>query len=110
MNIIHDAMDLLKEHGWTKGTCQNVRGQLCVGGAIAVAVGHHPGLWQGVEFTSAMDMVGEVAHEQYPERSHLYPVQVPNNWAVSFNNHPETTEEELFRVCEKAAIRLDEVV
>jgi hypothetical protein len=50
-----------------------------------------------------------VASEQYPERAVVLEGGVKGTFAT-FNDHPDTTEDEVVTVMEKAAVRFDEQI
>lgn len=93
---VREALDLLRRDGWCKGKQEDERGRHCIVGAA-----HCVGAYQ--EDFIALDAVAE---QQYLDRvgSGLL---VP---AAALNDHPDTTFEDIERVMEKAALRLDEAV
>lgn len=88
------AIEVLAERGWTKGTLEDANG-VCIIGACLHA-------YRFFELSPIRDVV----EEQYPER-----VKRPGFSPVAaFNDHPDTTLEDVILVLEKAAARFDEVL
>lgn len=93
---VREALDLLRRDGWCKGKGFDEKGRHCIVGA-GISV-HY----------SAEDALAlhAVAREQYPDRIGWTTLAS----AAAFNDHAETTFEDVERVMEKAALRLDEAV
>lgn len=86
-----DALDLLRRDGWCKGTAGLPDMPKCIIGAAMCA-------GADVHDQRALD---EVACEQYTDRLNHERLRP----AAAFNDHPDTTFEDVERVLEKAAIR-----
>jgi hypothetical protein len=116
MNGIEKAVEVLREKGWCKGSLQNVKGQHCAQGALGVAIcGDSHAVYANFELESGL--VADVIREQYPDinatkikSSYLY-FESGKPWetVVYFNNVVCKSQEEMERVLEKAAIKLDEI-
>lgn len=114
MNIIRQAMKVLATRGLAKWTAlDETTGQVCAGGALSIALTGQPWeAWGGrSDFDKSMELIGEVACEQFPDRMDL------KTWnsrmrtqAQVINNHPETTLEDMLLVLDKASVRYDEFV
>jgi hypothetical protein len=111
MNVIREAIVVLAERGHCKRYLEDEKGRVCLWGAVGVAAhGNTHQICSGNEWQPFLDSVAE---EQYPERVSDQTVEtwsfyVPSS--TNFNNHPDTTVDEVVRVMEKAAIRWDEQV
>ncbi|MDP9387867.1 MAG: hypothetical protein M3Q48_08040 [Actinomycetota bacterium] len=109
MNKIRQAIDVLAARGWTKGVFTDLSGRHCLQGALYEAHGVCP-LRRGSvvgplpsELAADVRLVNEVVEANYPERF--------GGVGVSrFNDHPETTVDDVVLVLEKAAVRRDELL
>lgn len=96
MNPIREAMNNLSGH-WYKGGLSDGNGNNCgLGHVLRVS---------GSTYDAARCIMNNVAYEQYPDRSNFDNLK----GFASFNDHPDTTEEEVLAVMEKAAIKWDEL-
>ncbi len=108
-NTIREAIRVLSRAGWTKDAFTDSSGRHCLQGALYESHGLRPfdGRHMGLALTSEMAddvrLVIEVIGTEFPERTGGVGVS-------SFNDHPETTMEDVVRVMEKAAVRKDERV
>jgi hypothetical protein len=60
---------------------------------------------------TAQEIMANVAGEQFPERAKITNLNGYADWSFAvFNDHPDTTEDEVVAVMEKAAVRLDEQI
>lgn len=107
LNTIRTALDVLSKRGWTKDAFTDQDGRHCLQGALyeahllALPAEKQPGVPVTEPLAADIRLVNEVIEDQYPERS--------GGIGVSrFNDHPETTVEDVVRVLEKAAVRKDE--
>lgn len=109
VNRIRDAIEVLARRGWTKETFTDDDGRHCLQGALYEAHGVTVTTCSSVRLALAgpmaddMRLVNEVVRDQYPERFGA----VGASW---FNDHPETTVDDVVRVLEKAAARRDEQI
>ena len=108
-NTIREAIRVLSRAGWAKDAFTDASGRHCIQGALYEAYGLCPfdGRQIALPLTSAMAddvrLVNEVISAQFPERT--------GGVGVSrFNDHPDTTMDDVVSVMEKAAIRKDERV
>jgi hypothetical protein len=106
-NTIREAIGVLTRVGWTKNAFTDHAGRHCLQGALYDAhqigpVGEHP-VWRPVtaELGADVRLVNEVIQDQFPERA-------GGIGASRFNDHPDTTLEDVILVMEKAAVRKDE--
>ncbi len=108
-NTIHEAIRVLTSKGWAKDTFTDGAGRHCLQGALFEAHGflsmdtRNVGRPVAGELAADIRLVNEVVRDQFPER-------VGGVGISRFNDHPETTMEDVLRVMEKAAVRKDEQV
>lgn len=104
-NEIRQQLQRIRTSEWVKHQPQ-ADGQACaaVWGSPFLRLSTNGGYLS----TRALDVVATVVREQYPDRCWRY--SVPLCVVTDFNDHPDTTQEEVERVLEKAALRLDEQV
>jgi hypothetical protein len=101
------AAEIIRVRGHCKGRLEDDEGRVCLAGALLVArhesakMTNQP--WP-VEFGDVDPVLTAVTREQFPDRS------LGIGAYVTFNNHPDTTPEEVIGVLEKAAARLEESV
>ena len=105
-NRIREAIEVLARRGWTQGTFTDDAGRHCLQGALYEAHGcrpRRPGQRTDADGPLAADLrlVNETIAAEYPERVGAVGVS-------RFNDHPETTIDDVVRVLEKSAIRRDE--
>ena len=106
-NMIREAIRVIARAGWTKDAFADEAGRHCLQGALYEAHGLHPfddrqvGVPVRGELASDLRLVNEVVAAQFPDRAG--PIGVSR-----FNDHPDTTVDEVLRVLEKAAIIRDE--
>jgi hypothetical protein len=94
--LLRDAADILRSGGHCKKMLSDGKGRHCAVGALAA-------VYNDLSAIFFRD-IEKVALEQYPERF------LPNryNSLVEFNNHPDTTGDEVIAVFEKAAVMFEE--
>lgn len=108
-NRIRDAIELLARKGWTQGTFTDEAGRHCLQGALYEAYGCQPrvpgrlGRNLPGDLADDVRLVNETIATEYPERVGAVGVS-------RFNDHPETTIDDVVRVLEKSALRRDERV
>ncbi len=108
-NTIREAIRVLTRVGWTKDTFTDGAGRHCLQGALYEAHGiralgdEQVGRPVSGELASDVRLVNEVIRDQFPERA-------GGVGASRFNDHPDTTVDDVIRVMEKAAVRKDEQV
>jgi hypothetical protein len=106
-NTIRTAIEVLARKGWTKDAFTDEAGRHCLQGALYEAhclplpVEKQPGRAVPEDLALDLRLVNEVIGAQYPER-------LGGVGASRFNDHPETTLEDVVTVLEKAAVRKDE--
>lgn len=106
-NRIREAIEVLARRGWTQGTFTDETGRHCLQGALYEAHGcqpRKPGHCTTADAHVAADLrlVNETIAAEYPDRVGAVGVS-------RFNDHPETTIDDVVRVLEKSAIRRDEM-
>lgn len=101
-NHIRRALEVLASTGWTKHAFTDDGGRHCLQGALYDAYGLCPDKVTG-ELADDVRIVNQMIEEQYPDRFGAVGIS-------RFNDHPETTLEDVVRVLEKAAIRKDELL
>jgi len=99
---LRKAASLLRERGHCKNALEDDDGRLCMIGAWNLAVLGHSKSTPSRH--GCADVIMDIVGEQFPDR-------VPNyilwSWAT-FNNHDDTTADDVIMVLEKAAARLEE--
>ncbi len=106
-NTIREAIRVLSRAGWAKDTFTDGAGRHCLQGALYEAHGICPVDTRAAvrpvsgELAADVRLVNEVIRDQFPER-------VGGIGASRFNDHPDTTVEDVVKVLEKAAVRKDE--
>ncbi|MEO6120535.1 MAG: hypothetical protein ABIW46_00485 [Acidimicrobiales bacterium] len=110
VNKIREAIGVLANRGWTKNAFTDSDGRHCLQGALYEAYGvtscdrpHHRQLKMAGELAADMRLVNDIIAGEYPDR-------FGGVGASRFNDHPETTVDDVVRVLEKAAVRRDELV
>lgn len=101
-NVYWKALDILRERGMIKGHLENENG-VCAIGALRLAMTDpppHPVIIP----PSITTQLGKIAGELFPGRSSV------KNSVIGFNDHPDTTQEDLELVFEKTAIKQDELL
>jgi hypothetical protein len=117
--LLARAEQQLTERGWTKHHYTASDGRVCsVGALLAVLIPEfsyetdpadistHQSVLKQVD--DACEHLNAVAAEQYPERCD--DEDAGDAGVVWFNDHPDTTIEDVMRVFEKARVRAQEVV
>lgn len=100
-------MEVLAKRGWAKDAFTDEGGRHCLQGALYEAHLLAPPAEKQLgtpiteELATDIRLVNEVIEAQYPER-------VGGVGVSRFNDHPETTIDDVLRVLEKAAVRKDE--
>lgn len=109
-NPYRNALDLLRQTGWTKGIAFAPDGRRCLVGAgmfsrsliMDVINEYFPGRTQ-YDPARSMDALGV---DQEPDT----PISYPSGGLPNFNNHPDTTFDDVELVLEKTAIKYEEIV
>ncbi len=107
-NRIRAALDVLARTGWTKNAFTDEAGRHCLQGALYEAhglvprCGDQPGVALTDDLAADVRAVNHVIREQYPDRFGAVGI-------ARFNDHRETTVDDVVRVLEKAAARHDEL-
>jgi hypothetical protein len=108
--IAQQAADILDAHGWCKGSLENEEGAHCLAGAVNMAKYgdwewhglYLPGL--GPDSEPEYRALAKVIAEQFPERVWgagddawlaFAAREYPANVVVRFNNHEDTTEDDI---------------
>jgi len=113
--IAQQAADILDAYGWCKGSLEDEDGAHCLAGAVNVAKYGHwdwhglylPGL--GPDSQPEFRALAEVIVEQFPERfpesagGAAWQAEHPANVVVRFNNHEDTTGDDVRMVLGKLA-------
>lgn len=102
MNPIREAAKRLPG-AWYQGEMSSPDGTKCCG---LGHVGNVLGSSYSNEFLDAWSIMDKVAEEQYPDRVFNSDLAM----FPAFNDHPDTTEDEVVAVMEKAAVRWDEQI
>lgn len=108
-NRIREAIEVLARSGWAKNAFRDEAGRHCLQGALYEAHGleapgaehaHRP---VNAAFSTDIRLLNRVIEEQYPDRVGAVGVS-------RFNDHPDTTLDDVVTVLEKAALLRDERV
>jgi len=106
MNGLREAAENLPGR-WYKGFYGDDEGNFCAVGHLRNAFGwddeagfREIGRDTLSEFHAQIRLLNEVSQEMFPERS--------GHNIVNFNDHPQTTEDEILSVFEKAAVKWEE--
>ncbi len=100
------AAEMIRKHGHCKHTLRDMQGQLCLVGALCVVDDYRHERWLNLK--AALEAV---LAEQFPDRMGLVyksPFEDSMREIVGFNNHKDTTPDEVIAVMEKAAARMEE--
>ena len=108
-NPIRNAMNRLPGN-WHKGSYTDEEGNFCGWGHIAYHMSDER--WtDGLDEMFRTDIpkiTSRIAAEQFPERQSDYALETNQPHFPSFNDHEDTTEEDVLLVLEKAAIEWEE--
>lgn len=98
-NVIGKTRDLIETHGWCQGQGMTPDGRMCLARALALASQETDDILMGPAWTPAYVAIHEAATRLYPDRS-------PDNshTLVDFNDHPDTTSEDVVLVLKHAAM------
>ena len=104
--VVRDAMDLLRKYGHCKFLLYDDASRMCLVGALNLAQGAKYGVFFSAQRPRLASILLQVTEEQHPDRF--------SGWDdygagyVWFNNHPDTTLEDVLSVMDKTAVLLDE--
>jgi hypothetical protein len=100
----------LRSKGWHKGGMYGEDGSACLIGAIDRVLARQMGRHSSALacFQAASETVLPVIREQFPDRLEPYR-NSPTNGAARFNDHRETTLDDVILVCEKARAAQGEI-
>jgi hypothetical protein len=96
----------LRSKGWRKGGMYGENGSACLIGAIDRVLARPSSSLEC--FDVARDTVLPVIREQFPDRLKPYR-NSPTNSTARFNDHPDTTLDDVILVCEKARAAQGEI-
>lgn len=102
-NFFDKAAKSLPGH-WCKDVYADGNGNYCAAGHMLLAMGYIPeqmtfDFVESSSETEAIRMINKIAAEMFPDR-----VRVAAPFIADLNDHPDTTEEEIVSVLEKAAV------
>jgi hypothetical protein len=114
-NIYRKTLQVLRERGYCKEKLVDPMGRVCLAGAVNAVVLGDPSFatyvtrspQQHGQIADALGEVGDLAEKMFPSRTR--PLAGSIN-GVIFNNHPDTTQEDVETLLEKLAIREEEKV
>jgi len=101
MNIVYRTLDTIKGN-WYKGP-QGPGGTKCV---MAHLIDNSD--YELKDYAKARDILNDVVIEQFPDRTYDLGIRSYHS-VVKFNDHPDTTEDDVVAVLEKAAVKYDEL-
>ena len=106
MSILQEMRDRVTRHTqWTKFKLHTEKKtRSCLVGWVRKIENELGNQYQG-DSIKAKDLIMEVIKEQFPERLNRFNQNIP-----SFNDHPDTTFEDVRLVIEKAAIKEQEQI
>lgn len=102
MNAFEKMLETLPGH-WHQGSLSDKKGNYCVVGHLRKALGLNTISGWPLDALEAVDFLETKIVEMYPDRPSAGWDPVP-----AFNDHPDTTEEDVIAVVEKAAIGWEE--
>jgi len=107
-NRIREAIEVLARRGWTKDSFTDADGRHCMQGALYEAHGMVMNACSSPmryavagDLATDMALLNAIVQSEYPDRFGAVGTS-------RFNDHPETTIDDVVRVMEKAAVRRDE--
>lgn len=118
MNKAEQCKAYIREKGWAKSSMQQPDGKVCMLGAVICSEvedlmsAEANEVWTR-HVNGVIKILGDIAEEQFPERTKILDAtkDLYSHIRVSaFNDHPDTTLEDVETVFEKASVRLDELV
>lgn len=108
MNIISEALTTLPGN-WCQGRLEDNQGNMCVMGHLNRSIAgldyYSDFSRSHREYCKTYAVIKEVGREQFPERW----TKAMDMSLTIFNDHPDTTEEDVILVMEKAAIKMEEL-
>lgn len=102
--VLRKALDVLRERGLAKRALEDSAGHVCSHGALDVACfgkAEVRPLTRSQSRQAAAEILKAVVGEQWPDRP---------GGILAFNNHPDTTQDDVERAFEKAIARAEEMV
>jgi hypothetical protein len=109
MTLERKAIEVLQNRGLAKGILEDGEGRMCAIGALSFALcgdARSPLCYWNPELWEVACRASRIANEQYPERR---PASGYFSLAA-FNDHPDTTQEDVERVLAKSAIGAEEQI
>jgi hypothetical protein len=109
---LHDGLDTLREHGLTKGMLvDEATGAVCARGAlIHASVRAQSGRYSWTHpRNAALDLLADVAKDQFGDRLDFDAIN-PHAVVSEVNDHPDTTQEDVERIFEKAIVKAYETL
>ena len=103
MNPYDAAADLLVERGWIKGQAEDNEGHLCMIGAMMHALNGALSR-AGMYWSQQLDIPTRIIAEQFPDRTRTTSLSPTSH----FNDHPDTTLEDVLLVLDKSGRKYDE--
>lgn len=110
MNPFQQAKEAIQAKGHIKEDFATDDGY-CVMGAYNVVVEYNDEFRDDRTKKRVRDLriLGDICKEQYPDRM-PFPQPTHGEAIIGFNDHPKTTEQDIYTVLDKAAMRLEEMV
>jgi hypothetical protein len=107
MNAAEQIYDVLNTSGWCQGFTRKSTGEHCIMGAVGVLENSLLQLLAGTSpspvYEEFVASCASVIHEQYPDRIGNSSVIPAVSAIVLFNDHPDTTFDDVRVVLEKVA-------
>lgn len=106
--VIRKAAEVVQTGGLCKGRYHTAKGEHCTVGALQAVTDS----FSGTLVTDAQEVVAGVIFEQFPERVAVLGASGDFTFGVVtfFNDHEDTTKEDVVMVLEKAAMKAEEIL
>jgi hypothetical protein len=112
MNRAEECKEYLQKNGWTKHYMKDREGRVCMLGSIVGTAEINWNSSYGWNWDTQRDLIvlmRDVILEQFPDRASKNPSDMLRIIS-SFNDHPDTTEDDAELVFEKTAVKLEELL
>lgn len=98
--ILEDTKLVLEERGWCKASFISLSGECCIVGAVMQAEDHYGYDWSDTVQISDDDSALLKMHRSIMDalRANIPKKDKVNNSAMSYNDLPETTEKDIFKL------------
>lgn len=107
--VIRKAAEVVQTGGLCKGRYHTAKGEHCTVGALQAVTDS----FSGTLVTDAQEVVADVIFEQFPERVAVLGASGRDytfGVVTFFNDHEDTTKDDVVMVLEKAALKAEEIL